>query len=144
MDCQINEPINTSINWITTAKDIAIVVLSGTAILFGYIQHRRLIRAEWTKGLRIEIAKLISTASRIHVSEVVFRKESTESIGLITLYLSDEDKLQNKLMTQIKALETLWLDHRNGQRRDEDILEFVNNVNQSAKAVFKAEQKKIF
>jgi len=144
MYCPINNPVNSSINWVTTAKDIALVVLSATAILFGYIQHRRLIRAEWIKGLRTEIAKFISTASRIHVSEVEFRKESTESIGMITLFLDEDYQLHSKLLTDIKALETLWLDHRFGRRREENILDFVANVNSSAKAVIKVEQKKLF
>ncbi len=143
MTCSIQNSSN-PLAWIATVKDVALVVLSATAILFGYIQSKRSIRTEWIKGLRQEIAKFISTASRISVSEVEFRRESTESIALINLFLSDENKLHNELFTNIKALEVLWLAHRLGQRKDEHIENFVQKVDISAKAVLKAEGKKIF
>lgn len=139
-----HQALNNPTNWIITTKDVALVVLSATAILFGYIQHKRAIRAEWIKGLRAEVAKLICTASRIHVSEVDFRKETTESISMITLYLKDSNKLHDKLFTHVKNLEVLWLDHRNGKRRDENIEEYVKKVTRATRVVLKVEQKKWF
>lgn len=144
MCCQIHNTFSSSSNGLSIAKDIALVVLSATAIIFGYIQHRRLVRSEWIKGLRTEIAKLNSVASRISVNEVDFRKETTESIGMITLFLDEDNQLHSTLLSDIKSLETLWLDHRFGRRREENILDFVSNVNSSAKAVIKVEQKKFF
>lgn len=145
MCCHIINFSSTScVVWIATAKDIALIILSFTAIMFGYIQSQKAIRTEWIKYLRIEIAKLISTSTRTSVSLNDFNKETSESVSLINLYLDDNNVLHNKLLHQINALIDLWLAHHSGSRKNEKIDEYINNVNQTTKSIIKTEQQKLF
>ena len=143
MCCQLINLTNSPIDWISTVKDIALVILSGTAVVFGYIQHRRSIRAEWVKVLRIEIAKLISTSIRIGVSEVDFRKETSESVSLINLYLNENNAIQETLLKQVDELVKLWLAQRQGQRQDEKIIDLGDKVIRTTKTIIKIEQSKL-
>lgn len=131
-----------SSNWITSAKDIALVVLSATAIIAGYLQSRKNRKAEWAKEVRLEVAKILATSTGKYVSESEFIKQLTESVCMLGLYLDDNNNMHTQLTAAVEKLINLWMAQRKGERRNEDIHVVADEVRIIAKNVIKSELKK--
>ena len=132
-----------STNWIATTKDIALVILSGTAIIAGYIQSRKNRRAEWVKDFRIEMAKILAIGARPNVSEVEFSKFTIEHFSLISLYVDHNNDLHNQLLDEINDLVTTWGENRKGQKTKKEVNDVVVKITQTVKLIIDAEYRKL-
>jgi hypothetical protein len=136
-------PIESSINWITTTKDIALVILSATAILAGFIQSRNNRRAEWVNDFRQEMAKLLAIAARANVSENEFSQKIVEHFSLISLYINHENKSHIELLEEINVLVITWNEYKTGKKRKDEVNDVVSKITLMVTALIDAENKKL-
>ena len=131
------------INWITTTKDIALVILSALAIMTGFLQSRKNRRLEWIKDFRSEIAKLLSLAAALEIDKEEFNKNALQHFSLITLYVDHNDKLHGQLLKEINILLDVRRKMRNNEETSVELSDILVQITKTAKLIMNTEKNKL-
>lgn len=143
MNC--TEQIPQTVDWISTTKDIILIILSAIAIFSSYLQFKQSKRKEWIKDFRSIIAKFISTATtQIDKNEKDYSKEIIEQFSLITLYLEDKNSLHLKLIDDLKILIDDLKDFKEETKNSKDVSITMTNVILTSKKIINKESNRRF
>lgn len=139
------EGITKSIDWISTIKDVILILLSAIAIFSSYLQHVNTKRSKWIDDFRAIIAKLITIiTTQMEKNDIEYHKDIFEHFSLITLYLDQKNALHSKLLDNLKNLKADMKDFKNGKKDSSQVSVTITELILTSKKIINAENNKIF